>query len=218
MDILQQQPYAEAIRVGDAVVGSAITRSAIYRALILIPKGLSQAAKTILGPFTHARNFFSSMFTTIHRGNILIPPEKIAEFLNKSRKTVQPQLLYRMTGNPKFRNTPEGQSLYKFLLEEGVTNQSTTFRDVEGILTDIAQGGAGKTIDSFVEKVMNTGTKRIKKLYNIAQELYVGGDDFFRVFNFLGEGAKLKDAYEVALKKGLIKKMPDQYIFYERGS
>ena len=39
---------------------------------------------------------------------------------------------------------------------------------------------------------MNTGTERIKKLYNVAQELYVGGDDFFRVFNFLGEGAKLK--------------------------
>ena len=39
-----------------------------------------------MGPFTHARNFFSSMFTTIHRGNILIPPSKIAEFLNKSRK------------------------------------------------------------------------------------------------------------------------------------
>ena len=44
-------PYAEAIRVGDAVLGSALTRSAIYRALMLIPKGLSQAAKTILGPF-----------------------------------------------------------------------------------------------------------------------------------------------------------------------
>jgi len=68
------EPFAEAIRVGDAVVGSSITRSLAYRMLNLIPKGLSQAAKTILGPFTHARNFFSSMFTTIHRGNILIPP------------------------------------------------------------------------------------------------------------------------------------------------
>ena len=46
---------------------------------MLLPKGLSQAAKTILGPFTHAK-LFSSMFTTIHRGNILIPPQKFRIF------------------------------------------------------------------------------------------------------------------------------------------
>ena len=79
---------------------------------MLIPKGLSQAAKTILGPFTHARNFFSSMFTTIHRGNILIPPGKIVEFLDRSRKTVQPQLLYRMTGNPKLQKSCLKTKLY----------------------------------------------------------------------------------------------------------
>ena len=43
------QPYAEAIRVGDAVVGSSITRSLPYRILMLIPKGSAQAAKTVLG-------------------------------------------------------------------------------------------------------------------------------------------------------------------------
>ena len=73
------------------------------------------------------------MFTTIHRGNILIPPSKIVEFLNRSRKTVQPQLLYRMTGNPKYRNAPEDQALYRFLLEEGVTNQNIVARELEGI-------------------------------------------------------------------------------------
>ena len=96
--------------MGDAVVGSALTRSLAYRFLNLLPKGLSQAANTILGPFTHARNFFSSMVTTIHRGNILIPPGKIVEFANRARKAVQPQLLYRLTGNPKYRNAPEDQA------------------------------------------------------------------------------------------------------------
>jgi hypothetical protein len=90
------EPFAEAIRVGDAVVGSAITRSLPYRILMLIPKGVAQAAKTVLGFFTHARNFFSAAITTVHRGNILIPPAKIAEFANRARKAVQPQLLYRM--------------------------------------------------------------------------------------------------------------------------
>ena len=41
--------------------------------------------------------FSAAMFTTIHRGNILIPPGKIGEFANRARKAVQPQLLYRAT-------------------------------------------------------------------------------------------------------------------------
>ena len=197
-------PYGEAIRVGDAVVGSALTRSAIYRALMLIPKGLSQAAKTILGPFTHARNFFSSMFTTIHRGNILIPPGKIVEFLNRSRKTVQPQLLYRMTGNPKYRNAPEDQALYRFLLEEGVTNQNIVARELEGIFSDITQlRTANMTTDKWFNKILNTGTRKFKRLYDVAQDLYTAEDDLFRVYNFLAEFYKLDNAFNVAIKKGL---------------
>ena len=196
--------FAEAIRVGDAVVGSPLTRSLAWRIGMLIPKGLSQAAKTILGPFTHARNFFSSMFTTIHRGNILIRPMKIAEFLNRSRKAVQPQLLYRMTGNPKFRNMPEDQSLYRFLLEEGVTNQNIVAKELEGIFSDIAQvRTANMTTDQFFNKVLNTGTRKFKRLYDVAQDLYTAEDDFFRVYNFLAEAHKLDTAFNTAIKKGI---------------
>ena len=61
--------------------------------MLLIPKGISQAGKTILGPFTHLRNFFSAVFTTVHSGNILIPPQKLAEFFMQAVKSAQPQLL-----------------------------------------------------------------------------------------------------------------------------
>jgi len=196
--------FAEAIRVGDAVVGSPLTRSLAWRLGMLIPKGLSQAAKTILGPFTHARNFFSSMFTTIHRGNILISPMKIAEFLNRSRKAVQPQLLYRMTGNPKYRNAPEDQAMYRFLLEEGVTNQNIVARELEGIFQDIAQiRTANMTTDQFFNKILNTGTRKFKRLYDVAQDMYTAEDDLFRVYNFLAEAHKLDTAFETAIKKGI---------------
>jgi len=197
-------PYAEAIRVGDAVVGSSITRNFYWRTLNLIPKGLSQAAKTILGPFTHMRNFFSSMFTTIHRGNILIPPMKILEFANRSRKAVQPQMMYRLTGNKAYRNMPEDQALYRFLLEEGVTNQNVVARDLEGIFQDIGQiRTANMKADQFFKKILNTGTQRFKKLYDVAQDLYTAEDDIFRVYNFLAESHKLSNAFDVAIKKGI---------------
>jgi len=197
------QNYAEAIRVGDAVVGSSITRSLPYRILMLIPKGAAQAAKTVLGFFTHARNFFSAAITTVHRGNILIPPAKIGEFANRARKTVQPQLLYRMTGNPKYSNQPEDQAMYRFLLEEGVTNQNIVARDVEGIFQDVAQIRTKYgTVDRYFNKVLNTATNKFKKIYDIAQDTYTAEDDAFRVYNFLAEFYKLDDAFEIAIKKG----------------
>ena len=144
------------------------------------------------------------MFTTIHRGNIFIPPGKIVEFLNRSRKSVQPQLLYRATGNPKFRNQPEDQALYRFLLEEGVTNQNIVARELEGIFSDITQlRTANMTTDKWFNKILNTGTRKFKRLYDVAQDLYTAEDDLFRVYNFLAEYYKLDNAFNVAIKKGI---------------
>jgi len=74
--------WAEAIKMGDAFDTNGIYKSLAYRSLMLLPKGISQAAKTILGPFTHIRNFFSAVFTTVHSGNILISPTEFKAWVN----------------------------------------------------------------------------------------------------------------------------------------
>jgi hypothetical protein len=207
--LFTSKAWAESIRTGDEIIGSALTRSLPYRAMLLIPKGISQAGKTILGPFTHLRNFFSAVFTTVHSGNILIPPQKLAEFFMQAVKSAQPQLLYRATGNPRFRNTPQDQGLYQFLLEEGVVNQNVVARDIEGLFGDITLAGkSNETAEVFFNKLVNTTTQKFKKLYNVAQDLYTAEDDVFRITNFLAEGYKYKEAYKQALKDGIIKKLP----------
>jgi len=201
--------WADSIKTGDEIMGSALTRSLPYRAMLLIPKGISQAGKTILGPFTHLRNFFSAVFTTVHSGNILIPPQKLSEFFYQAVKSAQPQLLYRLTGNPRFRNTPQDQGLYQFLLEEGVVNQNVVARDIEGLFGDITRAGrSNETAEVFFNKLVNTTTSKFKKLYGVAQDLYTAEDDVFRITNFLAEGYKYKEAYKKAFQDGLIKKMP----------
>tara|TARA_Y100001937_G_scaffold25692_1_gene36842 strand:+ start:102 stop:1904 length:1803 start_codon:yes stop_codon:yes gene_type:complete len=119
-------------------------------------------------------------------------------------KATQPQALYRATGNPRFRNTPEGQGLYKFLLEEGVVNQSAVYRDVEGLISDIAKGG------DFVSKFYNSMGKKLKGAVRVAQDFYVAEDDAFRIINFLGEQHKLTQAFKKGVEKNLIKKMPSE--------
>ena len=188
--------WADAIKVGDQIIGSGLTRSLPYRAMMLIPKGISQAGKTILGPFTHLRNFFSAIFTTVHSGNILISPLKLAEFAKTAFNTIQPQLLYR--------NTPTNQKLYRFLLEEGVVNQNIIAREVEGIIGDITLAGQRNTsAEVFFNKLVNSTTSKFKKLYGIATDAYTAEDDIFRVINFLAEGHKLKEAYKSAISAGL---------------
>ena len=201
--------WADAIKLGDSFETNFIYKSLPYRAFMLIPKGLSQAGKTILGPFTHLRNFFSAVFTTVHSGNILIPPQKLAEFFMQAVKSAQPQLLYRATGNPRFRNTPQDQGLYQFLLEEGVVNQNIIARDIEGLFGDITRAGrSNETAEVFFNKLINSTTQKFKKLYGVAQDLYTAEDDVFRITNFLAEGYKYKEAYKQALKDGIIKSMP----------
>ena len=124
-------------------------------------------------------------------------------------KSAQPQLLYRATGNPRFRNTPQDQGLYKFLLEEGVVNQNVIARDIEGLFGDITRAGkSNETAEVFFNKLVNSTTQKFKKLYNVAQDLYTAEDDVFRITNFLAEGYKYKEAYKQALKDGIIKNMP----------
>jgi len=188
--------WADAIKMGDALDTNGIYKSLPYRALMLIPKGVSQASKTILGPFTHMRNFFSAVFTTVHSGNILISPLKLSEFAKTSFNTIQPQLLYR--------NTPKNQQLYRFLLEEGVTNQNVIARDIEGMLADITRAGkSNETAEVFFNKLVNSTTSKFKKLYGVATDLYTAEDDIFRVINFLAEGHKLKEAFKTAVRDGV---------------
>ena len=86
----------KAMKFGDKLPLSGITKSLAYRYMFLIPKGLTQFGKTVLGPFTHGRNFTSGAVTTIATGNIFIPPAEIANAMKQSFRALQPQTMYRI--------------------------------------------------------------------------------------------------------------------------
>jgi hypothetical protein len=199
--------WAEAIIRGDEIVNSGLTSSAAWRYLNMLPKGLVQIGKTVLGPLTSARNIASNVITILHNGNALYlaaNPKKALEFFRRSMAAIQPQFLYKATGNPAYRNTEAGQQLYKFLLEEGVTNQNTTFREIQSTLELINKVKPDAPIDSNINSILNYLAKPFKSVFNVAQDIYIGGDDAFRVFNFLGEAAKLDDAFTVAVRNKVI--------------
>ena len=157
--------------------------------MFLIPKGLTQFGKTVLGPFTHGRNFTSGAVTTIATGNIFIPPAEIAGAMSQAFKALQPQTMYRITKNPKYLNADADQNMYRFFLDEGMVNSSATYREVMGLVTDIQKGG------DFFDRAFKVFGNKMKKLTGTvdwAQDMYIAEDDFWKMFPCGGIDAKFK--------------------------
>ena len=200
-----------------------------YQIAVLIPKGLVQAGKTVLGPFTHGRNFASGAVTTIATGNIFINPMQMGKAFRTAYRTIQPQLFGRNrpglkvssdTSTPgKFRpgaNTVDpdklipaseftkegGQSLYRFLLDEGMVNASATYRDLMGLIEDTQRTGFFEWVGKKMDK--NFITRGIRKGMKVAQDLYVAEDDFWKIWNFAAESHRIRRAYKNAFNAGKI--------------
>ena len=197
-------------------------KNIVYQYAVMVPKGLIQAGKTVGGPFTHARNFSSGAVTTVSMGNISLlatNPGFILKALKTAFNTLQPQILYRnkpgarpyfQKGNQQIELSPSefadalkgegGQALYRFLLEEGMVNQSAIYRDVMGLIEDTAKTG-------FLQKMWDKLGRRTKKFLKGAQDMYIAEDDIWKIFNFFAEDFKINRAYESALKSGKLKKL-----------
>ncbi len=189
---------AAALKFGDKLPLSGITKSLAYRYMFLIPKGLTQFGKTVLGPFTHGRNFTSGAVTTIATGNIFIPPTEIAKNIAQAFKALQPQTMYRITKNPKYLNADADQNMYRFFLDEGMVNSSATYREVMGLVSDIQKGG------NFFDRAFKIFGSKMKKLSGTidwAQDMYIAEDDIWKMFNFFGESYKLNRAWTNAVAK-----------------
>jgi hypothetical protein len=183
--------YADAINFSEKMAFDALSKISWYRNLVLVPKSIVQMNKTIFDQFTHAKVFMANNLFILGNGNFFIDPRKAMSFFRESFNALQPQLLYR--------NTPKDLQLYNFLLERGVVYSSTTAQDLKGLFRDIEQGGG-----EFLNKFYNRFSNSIKRLTEIAHDSYMAGDDFPKIYNFLAEWYKYRNAYADLIKAGKI--------------
>jgi len=218
--------FKEALEFAEKNVFEELGRGVLWQHLVLIPKGAVQISKTILGPFTHSRNFFTATQFAAGTGNLFKNPKTLVQNFRQAFNTIQPQLLYR--------NTPKDQALYKFLLEENVVSSSATYKDIMGLLDDIGKSETGdfyltmfdrlnksmKAIPGgkYVSDVTGAIGKGLKKTYTTMADLYVAEDDIWKVFNFLGEFDTYKKAYQNAVNAGKLAKMPDDLFFMKKSA
>ena len=152
----------------------------IYNNLVLYPKGTSQMAKTILAPFTHARNFISA--TAFAGANGILPFGNTADV--KAAWNALQALGPGMGKNNDF---------YRMLLRENVVNSNIKMNQVRDLLKDAKFGEIlnNKNSDWALHKLM----QRFKKIKKGAEDYYTAEDDFWKIFTFLGEKSRIQKAY-----------------------
>jgi len=173
--------------VDEIATGSGLT-SQLYQNLILYPKATSQMAKTILSPFTHARNFLSAGAFAMANG--IIPfsdPQAVKQAWNALQ-----------VAGPGTRRTNE---FYQKLLRLGVVNSQVQLGDLQNLLKDVNFGGiTGKLSsgDNLASYGLNRLLKGLSKVKKFSEDAYTAEDDFWKIFSFLGESKRLKNAYRSA--------------------
>ena len=153
----------------------------LYNSLILYPKGLSQMSKTILAPFTHARNFISA--TAFAAANGHLPFGNIKD-VKAAFNALQAKGFRR--DNP----------FYQELLELGVVNSNVQMKQIADLLEDVDFGKTLNKLDS--DYGLNRFLKGLRKIKRGAEDYYTAEDDFWKIFTYLGEKSKLAKAYDDA--------------------
>ena len=154
-----------------------------YRNLILLPKGLSQIAKTVLSIPTHLRNVFSAGAFAGANGTLFENPALIKEAFEESFGALQ-------VGT----RGEAANEAYRELLELGVVNSQVQIGDLINLLRDVKFGEGMLATDNYLRPMLS----KLKKGQRFFQDLYVAEDDLFKIYNFAIERNRLDKAYSRA--------------------
>ena len=170
--------------VVDAIKGTKLGTKSIpaqlYQNLILYPKATAQMAKTILAPFTHARNFISA--AAFAGANGILP------FGNT--KDVKAAFEALQLAGPGMRKSNE---FYQELLELGVVNSQVQLGDLKRLLQDVDFGATLNNVTG-----LNQFLKKLSGYKKFAQDAYTAEDDFWKIFTYLGEKGRMANSYKNA--------------------
>ena len=180
--------------------GNFAARSAagLYRNMFLVPKAVSQYAKTVLSIPTHFRNFLSSSAFALANGALTNPVYMVRGF-NQARKSLNLGL-----------RDPKAMEYYRELLELGVTNSNVRMGDLKNLMRDAKMFESGNVATDTILKPMARALGRIgegalrkgRAVGQAFQDAYIAEDDFWKITMYETEKFRRADAYRKANIKG----------------
>ena len=184
-----ERVYKDLTRVVDQDLGAFTTALKATYANFLLAKGVTQYGKTVLSPITQVRNVTSAGLFAVAQGNV----GKGANLWESVRLVI----------DDIKKLTPEDQlNELMDLQRRGVVGTQAELREIQRLLNE---GGA--TGPQIVVNGVNVGTdfgRMIKEskggaflssALKKAEDLYQGGDDIWKIYNYKFEQSKLRNAF-----------------------
>ena len=169
------------------------TLKAAYTGLIRA-KGFTQYGKTVLSPITQIRNVTSAALFALAQGNV----GKGANLFESIRLVIDD--IKKLTPDAQLKELKELQSL-------GVVGTQAELQEIRRLInkgtavsrfseggSQVGRGFAEKLSQSRGGDFLLSAGKKIKGFTGRAEDLYQGGDDIWKIYNFKFEQAKLKNA------------------------
>jgi hypothetical protein len=180
---------ADAIVRGDIVRNSKFLDFTLYKNAILYPKAGAQLAKTVLGPVTHARNFLSAMAFAGANG-VLLNNE-----FGALKKAWNSSMGPAFEGVPLIggKSTPQSQAFYRKLLDLGVVNSNVSQGDLNRLLKDV---NFGEFSSNLQNRTLNNIVNTMSRAKRFAEDAYTAEDDFWKIFSWLGEKARIEKSLD----------------------
>ena len=180
---------ADAIVRGDIVRNSKLLDFTLYKNAILYPKAGAQLAKTVLGPVTHARNFLSAMAFAGANG-VLLNNE-----FGALKKAWNSSMGPAFEGVPLIggKSTPQSQAFYRKLLDLGVVNSNVSQGDLNRLLKDV---NFGEFSSNLQNRTLNNIVNTMSRAKRFAEDAYTAEDDFWKIFSWLGEKARIEKSLD----------------------
>ena len=193
---------------GFALMGNE-TLGSIYSGLLLYPKPTSQMAKTILSPITHMRNFISAGAFAAANGILPANFSKVNVTVAGKEVIENPMKLAYQALQTGLKGTRQQNDLYDKLIRLGVVNSNVRLGDLTRLLEDINFGAT-----MSYQKGMRGLMKQLSKVKSIGQDLYTAEDDFWKIYSWAIEKARLTRALE---KQGVTRGTKDAWIKDSKG-
>ena len=159
----------------------------LYKWMVLVPKSISQQAKTIYSPFTHVRNIISATLFTTMNGNILFQdPRRTMKYFSRALKDI--------TGKDQVSQIRQlrNQRL-------GINGTSAVAGDIDALAKEVGTDIYNSNFNGFMDKLLN----RAAKLSKGARNAYLAEDNLWKNFNFEVELDQMKDSF---IKMGIDEK------------
>jgi hypothetical protein len=189
---------AEALSLSEKIPFSKLYQNGFYRNFITPIQSYLSAKNTVLSAPREILNGVQYSLMSIWNGNVFRNPTEVWRDLKESFRVAKVGLSEGFANSANVKD----RELYRTLISKNIGMTHLNIGNLEDILKD--NNIFNKIVSGEIEPSYKTIGGTVQKVYQFSKNFYMSTDNAFKFFNVLGEYANLKNAFEKAVKEGIV--------------